>query len=317
MLYDGSNATPVPGLTLMLEDGTVHPITSADGSFSVPSARAQTTDAKLTFIDASGKTRSIVRTRTTSAYNLILIPSQITIPSCSVYGGATVPVDLAAAYGEASAEQTSFFDRLNTLARSRQIVVASWNATSIPVAFSDTGAIFQRFTPLDSAEAQIALSRLTSYICQQFHLAPIAEARSSGVVIVKDPNFAALGTHSMALPTARGDFTRAEVILRRIGVDSGAVRDSSRRTIMHEFMHVLGFGHSCSWPTVMTTGTACSGMYAFTPSTQDVAHYFVMRNARSGERALSTLHSMGPAYMAMFTSKGGAEFSLLPAFNSP
>lgn len=317
VMYDGSAAVSVPGLVVTLEDGSQHPITSANGSFSVPSARAQFTDAKLTFADAGGNVRSVVRTRVTGPSNVVLIPPLMAIPACSVYGGTIVPVDLAGAYADASNEQSSYFDRINSIARNRQIVVASWNMPSIPVALSDTGATYQRFTALDSAEVQAALSTLSTYICQQFHLVPVAEARSNGVVIVKDPVFSALGAHSMALPTARGDLVRAEVVLRRVGVQDALARDSVRRTVMHEFMHVLGFGHTCSWRTVMTTGTACSAQYAFVPSAQDVAHYFVMRNARAGERALLTMHSLGPAYMGMFTARGGDEFALLPAFNSP
>ena len=265
IMYDAHGAVTPPGLTLTLDDGAVFAINSADGSFSIPSAKAQFSDAKLVFSGASAVMTSLVRTRSVEAINVVMLPTQLTIPACSVYGGQS-----------------------------------------------------KRITAQDSAEVMTVLSMLTSYVCQGFHLAPVVDARRDGIVIIKDPEFAALGAHSMALPSTRDDYVRAEVVLRRITADSGAVRDSVRRTMMHEFFHVLGLGHTCAWPTVMTTGTVCAtGTYAFVPSAPDVAHFFAMRYARQGERALSTLYSLGPAYMGRLVGSGGVEFPLASYFAQP
>ena len=318
VLYDARGAVTPPGLTLTLDDGTAYAINSVDGSFSVASAKAEFPGAKLVFSGASAVTTSLVRTQSVGPINVVMLPAQLTIPSCSVYRGQTLPLELEKAYTDLGTDQSSYFDRAGTLRRDGRIVVASWDMASIPVALSDTGDASKQFTPQDSAEVATVLSMLTSYVCQDFHLASLIDARRDGIVIVKDAAFSALGAHSMALPSTRGNYMRAEVVLRRIMTAGGAVRDSVRRTMMHEFFHVLGFGHTCAWPTVMTTGTACGAeTYAFVPSPPDVAHFFAMRYARQGERALSTLQSLGPAYMGALVRSGKSEFPLPSYFVQP
>lgn len=308
MAYVDGQGTVPAGLKVTLGDGSEHPITSSDGSFSIANSGAQFANAKLVFT-GPGLMPAIVRTSTANATtNLVLLPASITIPTCSVYRGQAVPLDLIAGFKPASEGQTGFLDRVSTMANSRLVVVANWNLASIPVAMSDTGGVAKQFSAQDSTELISTLAQFSSYMCQAFHMASVADARREGIVVVKDPAFAALGAHSMAVPSTRGDYVRGEVVLRRLFVNDVVARDSVRRTVMHEFLHVLGFGHSCSWPTVMTTGTICpAGTYTFTPSPQDVAHYFAMRYARQGERALSSLESLGPAYLNALVASGKME----------
>ena len=130
--------------------------------------------------------------------------------------------------------------------------------------------------------------------------------------------FAALGAHSMALPTNRGDYQRAFVVVRRIAPIEPASRDTIRRTIMHEFLHVLGMGHTCSWPSIMTTGTLCpEPLRALKPSPEDVAHYFVMTWARAGERSLGTTWSLSTAFVADVLARGLAEPSVQTYYSQP
>jgi hypothetical protein len=318
VLYGPDGAVAPLGLSLTVDDDEVFPITSADGSFSIPSIKAQSVGAKLWLAASGSVAPSLVRSSPGTPINVVMFPAHLSIPSCSAYGGQLVTLDLERAYAPASMGQTSYFDRVNTIPGSGKVVVASWDMASIPVALSDTGGPGKQFSSADSAEMMTALSELTSYFCQRFHLATIPVARAGGVVVFKDPAFSALGAHSMALPATRGDYTRADVVLRTVVPTDTSMRDSTRRTVMHEFLHVLGFGHTCSWPSVMTTGTACKEtFYSLVPSPQDVAHYFAMRYARQGERALPSLVSLGPAYVAALVAKGQSELHLLPYFSEP
>ena len=311
------SATPA-GLSLTIDDDAPYPITTADGTFSIPSSKAAIDGARLLFVGVSSVAPSLVRHVSGSPINLVMLPTQLGIPPCSVYGGEFVELDLERAFAPAASGQSSFLDRASTMRNSGTVVVASWNMTSIPVALSDSGGAGKRFSAADSAEIASVLSTLTSYLCQRFHLVTVAVAAAEGVVVVKDPGFAALGAHSMALPPTRGDYVRAEVVVRAVVPANASARDSTRRTVMHEFLHVLGFGHTCSWPSVMTTGTLCApGTYSLVPTRQDVAHYFAMQYARQGERALSSVQSLGPAYVAALVAKGQPEPQIAPYFRQP
>lgn len=303
--------------SLAVDDVDQHPVFTADGTFAFPSARAASGTPKLWFADAAASLPSLVRPRPREFVNVILLPRRITIPECSVYAGQVVPIDLDAAFRWIPGSQSAFFDRASTVNGAR-VVVASWNLASIPIAFSDTGAVVKRISTADSAEIMTALATLTAYTCQKFHLATVAQAAAGGVVIHKDPAFAALGAHSMALPAQRGDYVRADVVVRTLVPTHTAVRDSTRRTVMHEFMHVLGFGHTCSWPSVMTTGTVCDdSLRAMVPSREDVAHYLAMQYARRAERESGSVLSVGAAYAADLVARGQSERLITSFYSIP
>jgi hypothetical protein len=57
---------------------------------------------------------------------------------------------------------------------------------------------------------------------------------------------------------------------------------SDGQLVMHEFMHVLGAGHGCSWGSVQTY---CASLVSTTPSAADVAHLAVLSELRQLERA--------------------------------
>jgi hypothetical protein len=288
-----------------------------DGAFELPTVLALT-QVRVAFMSTE-VIPSVGYAEPTQALNVVLVSDSLTIPSCSVLGGTVVRVDLEKAYRRSSATNTAFFDRASTAATLGRYVVASWDRESIPVALSDTGDVTKRFSASDSTELRAGLDLVTAYFCQPFHFAPMPEANASGIVVTKDPGFAALGAHSMALPPVRGDYVRASVVLRRITPPDDLARDSTRRTITHEFLHVLGFGHTCSWPSVMTTGTICGDptLTSLLPTPGDVAHYFAMVWARQGERALGTVQSLGNAYAGDQVARGKAEPVIRPYFSTP
>jgi len=288
-----------------------------DGAFELPTLLALT-QVRVTFASTE-VIPSVGYAWPAQALNVVLVPDSLAIPSCSVLGESVVRVDLEKAYRRSSATNTAFFDRASTAATLGRYVVASWDRESIPVALSDTGDASQRFSASDSTELRTGLDLVTAHFCQQFHFAPMPEASASGIVVIKDPGFPALGAHSMALPPVRGDYGRASVVLRRITPPDDVARDSTRRTIAHEFLHVLGFGHTCSWPSIMTTGTICGDptLTSLLPTPGDVAHYFAMVWARQGERALGTVQSLGNAYAGDQVARGKAEPVISPYFSTP
>jgi hypothetical protein len=289
----------------------------SDGAFAFPTVLAQAR-VRVAFTSPD-IIHSVGYAEPTQALIMVLVPRSVTIPSCSVHGGTLVSLDLDRAYRPSAAGNTAFLDRANTAATVGRYVVASWNRTSIPVALSDTGSAEKRFSASDSTELRAGLDLVTAYFCQAFHFAPMAEANVSGVVVTKDPGFAALGAHSMTLPPVRGDYERASVVLRRITPPDEAARDSTRRTIAHEFLHVLGFGHTCGWASIMTTGTICGdpSLPALRPTPEDVAHYFAMLWARQGERALGTVQSLANAYAGDQVARGRSEPVIQGYFTVP
>jgi hypothetical protein len=316
-LWTHAGASVPANLRMIVQDTLALDITSSDGSFSFPSDLALLPEVKVRF-EAAGAAPAHLRPSPSDPIRAVLLPNQIAIPSCSVHGGLLVPLDLLGAFRPSSPTNTSYFDRANTLFTVGRIVVASWQTSSIRVALSDTGAASKQFTAEDSAEVRATLDEMTSYFCQAFHFASVAEANPNGVVLHKDPDFAALGSHSMALPNGRGDYTRASVVVRRISPVDPASRDTIRRTIMHELLHVLGMGHTCSWASLMTTGTLCEeSLRALKPSPEDVAHYFAMLWAREGERNLQTTYSLTNAYLADVIARGLAEPAVRSYYTSP
>ena len=314
----GANGAVLPSnLSLAVDDVEHYSILDIDGAFNFPSARAASGTPKLWFAATATSLPSRVRTGPNEVVNVIMLPRQIIIPECSAYHGQIVPIDLDAAFRSVPGSQSAFYDRASTVVGAR-VVVASWKQASISIAFSDTGAAAKRISAEDSTEIMTALAALTSYTCQNFHLASVAEASASGIVIHKDPTFSALGAHSMALPAQRGDYLRADVVVRTPVPTHTAVRDSTRRTVMHEFVHVLGFGHTCSWSSVMTTGTVCAdSVRALVPSREDVAHYFLMQYARRAERETGTVLSVGAAYSADLVARGGSERLITSYYSVP
>jgi hypothetical protein len=315
--WTDAGATVPPGLRMVVQDTLAFDITGPDGSFSFPSVAAELSQVKVRF-EAPGVAPALLRPSPSEPIRAVLLPSEVAIPSCSVHGGTVVPLDLEGAYRRSSATNTSYFDRANTLSNAGRVVVASWKTPSIGVALSATGAASKQFTAEDSSEVLATLAEMASYFCQAFHLTTVVTATANGVVLHKDPLFAALGAHSMAIPTGQGDYQRAFVVVRRVAPAEPASRDTIRRTIMHEFLHVLGMGHTCSWPSIMTTGTLCEEpLRALKPSPEDVAHYFAMIWAREGERTLATTWSLTSAFIADAVARGQPEPAVRPYFTQP
>lgn len=314
---NANGAVVLSSPTLMVNDVAQPSAFAASGTFSFTSPSGTPGSHKLWFADATVSLPSLVRPLAGQVVNVILLPREIAIPSCSAYAGQIVPINLDAAFRSIPGSTSAFFDRVPAISGDR-VVVASWNLPSIPIAFSDTGVASKRISAEDSLEIISALATLTQYTCQRFHITSVAQATASGVIIHKDPAFAALGAHSMALPALRGDYARADVVVRTLVPTHTTVRDSTRRTVMHEFMHVLGFGHTCSWPTVMTTGTVCNdSLRAMVPSREDVAHFFAMQYVRRAERESATVLSLGAAYAADLVARGQSERIVNPYYTTP
>ena len=100
------------------------------------------------------------------------------------------------------------------------------------------------------------------------------------VLVVIDPT---LNIPGLTMVLGRGGSVNfAEVSLQRRGVALGV---RGNELVAHEMMHVLGFGHTCSWRSVSADLRRCPELRAETPTPEDVAHAQVLYRVRDLQRA--------------------------------
>jgi hypothetical protein len=99
------------------------------------------------------------------------------------------------------------------------------------------------------------------------------------VLVVIDPSLPVAGL-TMVLGR-RGSVEYAAVSLQRRGT---VLTDFGPELVGHEMMHALGFGHTCSWRSVVADLQRCPQMRTSTPSPQDVAHAQVLYRVRELQR---------------------------------
>jgi hypothetical protein len=65
--------------------------------------------------------------------------------------------------------------------------------------------------------------------------------------------------------------------------------------VRHEFMHALGYGHTCAWPTAVS-GPGCDGVGVDVSSQFDVAHVEVSLNVNALQRRTGARHGLVAAW---------------------
>ncbi|HEX6370091.1 MAG TPA: hypothetical protein VF006_14315 [Longimicrobium sp.] len=100
------------------------------------------------------------------------------------------------------------------------------------------------------------------------------------VLVAIDPSLPVAGL-TMVLGR-RGIVEYAAVSLQRRGV---VLTDYGPELVGHEMMHVLGFGHTCSWRSVSADLQRCPQMRTSAASPEDVAHAQVLYRVRDLQRA--------------------------------
>jgi hypothetical protein len=226
----------------------------------------------------------------------VLIPRRWTITSgpgtvpCS-HSGQTVGIDLELAYSRSVADPSSFYWKTPNGTGGSTYRTATFPpaALPVPVAFDRVTAA-DPITMADSAAFWAAVDDLESAICTDaFRPAPmtaVSPSRGVAVTIDRDLDAVARGGPTTGLERGSTALVGGSVVCR------SATCLTSRQVVQHELMHVLGFGHSCAWPSVMRAG--CAGDTR--ASALDVAYLQVYYAARALQLSAGAQHSLGAAH---------------------
>ena len=106
---------------------------------------------------------------------------------------------------------------------------------------------------------------------------PAAE-RFGSIIVSIDPRLATAGRGNWA--AQGGEIVAGVIYLQSVDL----IRDQRNAGIVaHELMHTLGFGHTCSWRTVVAADR-CPTRRADAPTPDDVAHAQLLLRLRTLER---------------------------------
>lgn len=254
----------------------------------------------------------------------LLVPRLWTIAS-GTHAGSVVAVDLPGATAPACRGCSAFYSAEDTV-NMRPPGIPVWLEHSLPlrVAFSEDDGV--TMTERDSvafmrvAEAlQVDLGRRWFQAASEAEVFDDPATEQFGSIIVSiDPG---LGTAGRGNWAAQG----GEIVAGVIYLQSAAlIRDPSYSGVVaHELMHTLGFGHSCSWRTVMAA-ERCSSRRADSPTPEDVAHAQLLLRLRTLERHYGIYGSVAAAVAGVarypagsFTPPSAAASDTMPAPTGP
>jgi len=188
---------------------------------------------------------------------VIFIPHAIDVAS-GPFAGQSVAVPVSAAFVPCDIPGTQCPVNSGFYPSGFQSGVAAWETLPVPVeivgfADSDTTLIWSALRLMEDAVGH----RL---------FAP-ANGQNSGITVTVGP------TSTTWTTDARGRITSAHVWLAA----------PQGHAVPHEFLHALGFGHTCSWPSVMG-GYGCGVTSEL--SAGDVAYYLLARAVFDAETPL-------------------------------
>lgn len=224
----------------------------------------------------------------------VLVPRRWTIVADAApcrRAGVSVDIDLELAYAPSVADPSSFYWKTPNAGGGWNYRTAAFAraALPVPVAFDHTSAT-DPITAADSASFWDALSDLEAELCvnafQPAQMAAVSPTRGVAVLIDRDLDAVARGGPNTGLDRGATALVGGSVICRSPSCLA------SRPVVQHELLHVLGFGHTCAWPSVMRAG--CSGESRTTAS--DVAHFQVYYAARALQLSTGAQHSLGAAH---------------------
>jgi hypothetical protein len=102
--------------------------------------------------------------------------------------------------------------------------------------------------------------------------------RLGSIIVGIDPGLETTGRGNWA--AQGGEIVAGMVYLK----SSRVIRDPENASVVaHELMHALGFGHTCSWPSVMAK-ESCPRLWEDAPTSDDVAHAQLLLRLRTLER---------------------------------
>lgn len=215
----------------------------------------------------------------------ILVPREWAIPRGS-FAGTAVPISLQRAFAPPCSGCSAFYERAGTRAAFlARAPVQSWPEARFPlrVAF-DREDVSEAFTARDSVEFwRVAESMHRDLGSELFRpvryeetFAGEGEGEPEDVILVWiDPTlpYSGLGT----AVSLQGKIVHGSVRLRRAGLASSR---EAPELVTHELVHALGFGHTCSWRSVVADPTRCRSMRSPSLTPEDVAYVQLLRRVR-------------------------------------
>ncbi|MEW5931719.1 MAG: hypothetical protein AB1941_29980 [Gemmatimonadota bacterium] len=213
----------------------------------------------------------------------VLVPRAWTIPA-GTYAGTTVEISLRRAFQPVCGGCSAFLRRSSVVGGG----VRTW-----PDALFPLRVVFDReFSPLPiSPRDSVSFWRGAEELERDFGAdllrpapysasAPVGDSVPSDLIFVLlDPSLRVSG---LGTAGAYGDdIVFGEVRFKGSSLLAGG---EGRDVVVHELMHAMGLGHTCSWRSVMAVSTRCPGMRSERATPEDVAYAQVVRRVRQLQR---------------------------------
>lgn len=213
----------------------------------------------------------------------VLVPRAWTIPA-GTYAGTTVEISPRLAFQPVCGGCSAFLKRSSLVGGG----VRTW-----PDALFPLRVVFDReFSPLPiSPRDSVSFWRGAEELERDFGAdllrpAPYSASASVGdsvpsdlIFVLLDPSLRVSG---LGTAGAYGDdIVFGEVRFKGSSLLSGG---EGRDVVVHELMHAMGLGHTCSWRSVMAVSTRCPGMRSERATPEDVAYAQVVRRVRQLQR---------------------------------
>jgi hypothetical protein len=236
--------------------------------------------------------------------SIVGIPNEWTITS-GAFAGTRVPIDLEAAYASprGRAAEPSFYLRYGQPWR---YVVGSYASEPVPTAFCRS--LSNR--AIDAADSTAFWLIMGAYhaIVGRTVYAPASESAvcgtgNGGFELVRDSTQGGIPIAGITTPFSR-DFGKGRMDgnwqqeTRKCFIDAFCVE--------HEMTHGLGFGHTCSWTSIMES-CGDRSMQSDTPTPKDVAYMQLMAAVVEAERSAGTRLGLPQAHQFERVARGLAE----------
>jgi hypothetical protein len=237
---------------------------------------------------------------TASLHGVVLIPEQWTIRR-GRFAGQTVAVDLVGAFEPGCWNCSSFFRRVaDPVPGYARGQIATWPQSSLPirVAFERGGVLQGRITERDSVAfwagardlEEVLGRRLFRPVTYTEILPRGADDFADDILLVSaEPTLAEHGLGSAV--SQRGDIFFGAVRLRTSGLLHST---DGQRLLIHELLHALGLGHTCSWRSIMADGR-CPGRRSSGLTAEDVAHLELLLAVRESQRRTGAVFGLEAA----------------------
>ncbi|HEV7992037.1 MAG TPA: hypothetical protein VGP25_09445 [Gemmatimonadaceae bacterium] len=307
LVLAGADACPAPAWVFAGPAGAQDSAAvRADCGFTLESRYSLDDTARIVVVAPSTMKGFLGRVpkRYFSAMNVVGIPATWTI-TAGAFTGARVAIDLEAAFASPGgrASDPSFYLRYGTPWR---YVVGSYAAPPVATAFCRAKSN-RAIDPADSTAFWLIMSAYHVILGRTMYTPATDSAVCSqgrpGFELIRDSTLGGIPVAGIASPFSR-DFVK--------GVMDGDWKQESRKCfidlfcVQHEMTHGLGFGHTCSWTSIMES-CGDKSKQSDMPTATDVAYVQLMAAVASAERAANTRLSLPQAHQFERVARGLTE----------